>query len=60
MPLLATSITIHHKDAILATTLDIEERKQAEKRARNAERLRTAMIDSLLHPAMFARGIVLY
>ena len=53
--LLATSIIYQGKPAILANILDIDERKQAEELQREADRLRTTLLDSLPHPAMLIR-----
>jgi PAS domain S-box-containing protein len=53
--LLATSIIYQGKPAVLANILDIDERKRAQELQREAERLRTTLLDSLPHPALLIR-----
>ena len=53
--LLATSINYQGKPAVLANILDIDERKRAEELKREADRLRTTLLDSLPHPALLIR-----
>ncbi len=53
--LLATSIIYQGKPAVLANILDIDERKRARELQREADRLRSTLLDSLPHPAMLIR-----
>jgi PAS domain S-box-containing protein len=53
--LLATSIIYQGKPAVLGNILDIDERKRAQELQREADRLRTTLLDSLPHPAMLIR-----
>jgi PAS domain S-box-containing protein len=53
--LFATSIIHQGKPAVLANILDIDERKRAQKLQREADRLRTTLLDSLPHPAMLVQ-----
>ena len=53
--LMATSITYRGKPAILGNILDIEERKRSEELEREADRLRSKLLDSLPHPALLVR-----
>ncbi|MBT8368656.1 MAG: PAS domain S-box protein, partial [Deltaproteobacteria bacterium] len=53
--LFAASIIYQGKPALLANFLDIDERKRAQNLQREADRLRTTLLDSLPHPAMLIR-----
>ncbi len=53
--LLATSIIYHGNPAVLSNILDIDEQKRAQELQREADRLRTTLLDSLPHPAMLIR-----
>ncbi|MBW2429924.1 MAG: sigma 54-interacting transcriptional regulator, partial [Deltaproteobacteria bacterium] len=53
--LLATSITYQGEPAILGNILDIDARKRERELQQEAARLRTALLDSLPHPAMLIR-----
>ena len=48
--LLATSILYRGRPSVLANILDIDDRKQADKLRRKADRLRTILLDTLPHP----------
>jgi PAS domain S-box-containing protein len=53
--LLATSIIYQGKPAVLANILDTDELKRAEELQREADRLRTTLLNSLPHPALLIR-----